>query len=245
MNEPDLFSILDCVDSTNNYAMAQAHAGLAKHGSAWFAKEQTAGKGQRGKKWESRKDENIALSIVIVPSGIPFQQSFMLSVAASLACYDFFRGLAGDKTSVKWPNDIFWSDRKAGGILIENIVQGNNWKYAVIGIGVNINQQEFNDEITNAVSLKQITNKDYDTIALAKMLYEAVMKRIDKMNTNTLSILLQEYNRHLYKLNSSVTLKKAGVIFKTEITGVKDTGKLLTSDDIFNELDFGEIEWLI
>ena len=245
MNEPELFSILDCVDSTNNYAMAQAHAGMAIHGSAWFAKEQTAGKGQRGKQWESRRGENIAISIVSMPTGLRPDQLFMLSVAVSLGCFDFFTAAAGNKTSVKWPNDIFWGDRKAGGILIENIIQGNTWKYAVIGIGININQIEFNPETANAISLKQITHKDHDIVALAKKLYEAVMKRIEGMNTYTFPSLLQEYNLHLYKLNSLVTLKKAGVIFKAEITGVKDNGKLLTAGITDNEFDFGQVEWLL
>ena len=146
MKTIEMFTVLDTVDSTNNYAMAQAHAGLAIHGSAWFAKEQTAGKGQRGKQWESRRGENIAISIVFMPTGLRPDQLFMLSVAVSLGCYDFFTAAAGNKTSVKWPNDIFWGDRKAGGILIENIIQGNTWKYAVIGIGININQIEFNPE---------------------------------------------------------------------------------------------------
>ena len=245
MNEPELFSVLECVDSTNNYAMAKAHAGLAKHGSAWFAKDQTAGKGQRGKNWESVKDESISLTIAIVPSGIPLHRSFMLSVAVSLGCYDFFYGLAGDKTSIKWPNDIFWNDRKAGGILIESIIQGNNWKYAVVGIGININQTEFRVNTKNAVSLKQITDMEHDTAALAKGLYVSVMKRINAINENAFPVILKEYNLHLYKRNSTVTLKKAGIIFKTEITGVKDNGKLLTNDDTFNELNFGEVEWVI
>ena len=244
MNEPELFSILDCVDSTNNYAMAQAHAGLAKHGSAWFAKEQTAGKGQREKKWNSRKGESIALSIVIVPSGITVHQSFMLSVAVSLGCYDFFSRVAENKTSIKWPNDIFWNDRKAGGILIENIIQGNNWKYAVIGIGINVNQMEFDSEIKNAISLKQIMGKENDTIALGKDLYKKVMKRMGTLEPDNFLALLHEYNLRLYKRNSIVTLKKAGIVFKTEITGVKANGKLLTTDDTFNELNFGEAEWM-
>ena len=245
MNEPELFSILDCVDSTNNYAMGQVHAGLARHGQAWFAKEQTAGKGQRGKQWESRRGENITISIVFMPTGLRPDQLFTLSVAVSLGCFDFFTAAAGNKTSIKWPNDIFWGDRKAGGILIENIIQGNSWKYAVIGIGININQIEFNPGTTNATSLKQITHKDHDTVALAKKLYASVMKRIEEMNTDSFSSLLQEYNLHLYKLNSLVTLKKAGVIFKAEITGVKDNGKLLTAGVSDNEFDFGEVEWLL
>ena len=86
MHEKPLFTILDSVDSTNNYAMGQVHAGLAKHGQAWFAHEQTAGKGQWGRKWETLKGENIALTIEALPSGLKIFQQFRLSMAVSLGC---------------------------------------------------------------------------------------------------------------------------------------------------------------
>jgi BirA family biotin operon repressor/biotin-[acetyl-CoA-carboxylase] ligase len=246
MNMPksQLFSILNSVDSTNNYAMAQVHAGLAKHGMAWFAHEQTAGKGQRGKKWQTGKGENIALSILLEPNGLKASQQFQISVAVSLGCFDFFNSFCKSNVFIKWPNDIYWCDRKAGGILIENVLQGNKWKAAVVGIGFNINQTIFKKELKTPISLKEITGKNYDTVKLAKQLYQHVLKRVADLQEKPFEEILTEYNTVLYKLNAAVHLKKESIVFETIIKGVNEQGKLLTTDIIDNIFDFGEIEWV-
>ena len=131
--------IIDKVDSTNNYAMGLIREGLTKHGAAYFAIEQTAGKGRRSKGWTAEKGKNIILSIVVAPDFLNIQNQFQLSVVAALGCYDLFKNYAGDNVYLKWPNDIFWNDRKAGGILIENVIKGKKWKWSIVGIGININ----------------------------------------------------------------------------------------------------------
>ena len=145
---------------------------------------------------------------------------------------------------IKWPNDIYIRDRKAGGILIENVIQGNIWKYAVAGIGININQTEFNKEANNPTSLKKITGKNFDTVELAKTLYENVLLRVNDLQIKCFADLLKQYNSNLYKLNIVVKLKKETVFFETMIKGVNERGKLLTTDIIDNEFDFGEVEWI-
>ncbi len=255
------FIILDSVDSTNNYAMANVHAGLAKQGDAYFALQQTGGKGQRGKNWHTGNGKNIALSIIAEPAGLTVAEQFKLSASVALACFDFFSTYAGDETSIKWPNDIYWRDRKAGGVLIENIigpailqksnaeklneVTGNQWKYAVLGIGININETVFDTSLKNVVSLKQITGKKFDVIALAKELHKKVLKRIGEINTLPFEKILQQYNAHLFKINSIARLKKGKVIFDTMIKGVTEKGQLYTVDTIDNFFDFGEVEWVI
>ncbi|HMX79677.1 MAG TPA: biotin--[acetyl-CoA-carboxylase] ligase, partial [Ferruginibacter sp.] len=154
--------ILEAVDSTNNYAMAQVHAGLANHGLAWFAQEQTAGKGQRGKRWQTGKGKNIAMSLVLEPERFGRVKPFLLSASIALACHAFFEKYAGPPTRIKWPNDLYWGDRKAGGILIENVYHGKNWKWAVAGTGININEDRFDPELINPVSLYQITGTQYN-----------------------------------------------------------------------------------
>src|SRR4249920_2516242 len=213
MPKAGLFNILDSVDSTNNYAMAKVHAGMANHGMAWVTNEQTAGKGQRGKTWLSEKGKNIAMSLVIEPEPFYTKQPFLLSATVALACFEFFSAFAGEETKIKWPNDLFWRDRKAGGVLIENIYHGKTWKWAVVGIGININQSKFDRSLLNPVSLKQITGKDFDTIAMAKELYDGLMKKIEGLNAGSVEKLMQNYNEQLYKLNKQVTFKKETVKF--------------------------------
>jgi len=239
------FTILDSVDSTNNYAMAKAHAGLAKHGDAFFAHEQTKGKGQRGKQWQTGQGENIAISIVIDPEPLQQQQQFYLSASIALACFDFFNKYAGDETQIKWPNDLYWRDRKAGGVLIETVLRGKDWKWAVVGIGININQVKFSNELKNPVSLKQITGKSFDAAELAKELHLLVMKRVARVTQELFDILIGEYNECLYKLNEKIRLKHNNKIIDVIINNVNATGQLLVTDTVQKLFNFGEVEFLI
>ena len=243
MTEGSFFTILDTVDSTNNYAMARIADGLAKHGMVWFANEQTAGKGQRGKSWSSEKGKNIAMSVVLEPEKLKISNQFHLSAVVALACFEFVSGYIDGETKIKWPNDLFWRDRKAGGILIENKLQGKTWKWAVVGIGININQAVFDKSLANAVSLKQITGKTFNTLDLAKELCALLMKKLNAALSP--EKLLQQYNQHLYKINELVTLRKGVTRFDTVIKEVSAQGKLITVDAIEREFDFGEVEWLL
>ncbi len=246
MPTPDnILNILNNVDSTNNYAMQKVYAGLAKPGEAYFAHFQSAGKGQRGKHWMGEEGKNIALSIVIKPSPLNITEQFYLSAAVALGCFDFFCKYAGDETSIKWPNDIYWRDRKAGGILIENVIKGKKWKWAVVGIGINVNQTIFGNELINPVSLLQITGKEYDPVELAAELHSSVLKRIESLFSAGKMQLIEEYNRHLYKLNGIVKLKKGNMVFETIVKGVDENGCLETADTIGNKYDFGDVDWIL
>src|SRR5687768_13782589 len=141
--------------------MQLIHEGMAQHGTVVFAHEQTKGKGQRNKQWISAPNQNLMFSLITEPFGLNTSQVFLLSMSVANGVQAFFNKYAVDQVKIKWPNDLYWGDRKAGGILIENIVQGTNWKHAIIGIGININQTDFGDFI-KAVSLKMIIGKAYD-----------------------------------------------------------------------------------
>jgi len=229
---------------------------MAQPGTCYFAHEQTSGKGQRGKSWATEKEANIILSIVLKPDFLqPFQQ-FQLSACIAVATRQFFDGDGGGLMKIKWPNDIYWQDRKLGGILIENIIRskpvrkdslggGGNWDWAVVGIGANINQTNFGTELKNPVSLKQITGKSFDQIALAKNLCISIGDFYEKLKNNGASAILELYNHFLYKKNEKVTLKKNNRIFSGTIKNVTPTGQLVVQHGMEEQFDFGEIEWLI
>ena len=238
------FIILDSVDSTNNYAMAMVHEGLAKHGNAYFSPDQTHGKGQWGKAWHSAKGLNLALSVVVEPHHLHISEQFHLSVAVALGCFDFFSQCAGPETSIKWPNDIYWRDRKAGGILIENVFKGTEWKFSVIGIGININQTQFDPLLKHPVSLKQITGKHFDLVKLATELHQHVLRRFAILEESSFPEMLLEYNQLLFCLNKPVRLKKGAIIFETVIKEVSGMGKLITVDSMDRVFEYGEVEWV-
>jgi BirA family biotin operon repressor/biotin-[acetyl-CoA-carboxylase] ligase len=225
--------------------MGRIADGTAGHGMLWFTNDQTAGKGQRGKTWTSEKGKNIAMSLVLEPGKLFFTNPFHLSAIVAITCFEFFSAYAGAETKIKWPNDLFWRDRKAGGILIENNYKGTSWKWAVAGIGLNINQTRFDRFLIPAVSLKEITGKDFDTIEMAKELYNRLMEKMTDPLTRDPVKIIEQYNILLYRINKTVALKKDGAIFETVIKGVSPQGRLITVDAIEREFDFGEVEWIL
>ena len=231
------------VESTNNYAMGLVHAGMAQHGTAVFAHQQTMGKGQRHREWWSAPGKNIILSLILHPFGLKTNELFLLSMAVANGVHRFFSFYAGNKTKIKWPNDIYWCDRKAGGILIENVIQGNSWKHAIIGIGININQTDFGG-FNRAVSLKEITGKTYDTVSLAKELLTFLDSSFKEMTIDA-DVVIKIYHEHLYKWKETVQLKKDNTIIEGYLKGVNMNG-MLRIETSTKEMLFkvGEVEWL-
>jgi BirA family biotin operon repressor/biotin-[acetyl-CoA-carboxylase] ligase len=238
------FIVLDSVDSTNNYAMAQIHAGTALHGTSYFAYQQLSGKGRRGKSWQTEKGKNIIMTIVLNTGFIPVYQQFQLNMGISVACCDFLSNYTNN-VSIKWPNDLYWNDSKAGGLLIENVIRGDSWQWAVIGIGLNINQDSFPAALPNPVSLKQITGETYNVVDKAKELHRDVMNRFDDLKKNGIESIFTSYNKNLYKKDQQVRLKKDNMVFETKILGVDKLGSLLTKDVMEQSFDFNEVEWLL
>jgi BirA family biotin operon repressor/biotin-[acetyl-CoA-carboxylase] ligase len=265
------FIELESVDSTNNYAFKQLHEGLAHHGTAYFAREQLAGKGQRGKSWSAGKDSSLIMSIIINPQPLSLNQQFQLSALAAVAACQLLRKYTSASVCIKWPNDLYWQDRKAGGILIENLIGGqrsdassspdrlntnrqiitandqptSQWLWAVIGIGINVNQTSFGEELRNPVSMKQITGKDFSPVELAKELCQVLDDHLRRLSTFGFEAIYSSYLSFLYKKNESVRLRKGNRAFDATIKAVSPTGRLVVQHAIEEEFDFGEIDWVI
>jgi BirA family biotin operon repressor/biotin-[acetyl-CoA-carboxylase] ligase len=237
------FTVLDSIESTNIHAMAMAHARLAGHGDAFFAREQTAGKGQRGKSWFSEPGQNIILSVVLQPEGLSPSDPFPLHAMAALGCFDLFNKYAGDETAIKWPNDLYWRDRKAGGILLESSISGETLRHVVLGIGININQVSFSPHLPNPVSLRQITGAWQDSEGLARELCQHLERRLGQLQADGMDGLLGEYNERLFGRGRSALLNVGGAVQRWTIRGVDRSGRLLVGDHGDRALDFGEVEW--
>jgi BirA family biotin operon repressor/biotin-[acetyl-CoA-carboxylase] ligase len=184
------------------------------------------------------------MSIYADPTGLNVHQQVLISFATAIACYKLLKKYAGDETSIKWPNDIYWRDRKAGGILIENVIKGNNWVAAIIGIGININQTTFGNMERQPVSLKQITGKNLNPIDIAKELCNEVEFQLDKAYNLSSDLLMQQYNEALYKKGQIIKLKKNNVVFEALIKEVNKKGNLVVEQGFEREYVFGEIEWI-
>ena len=145
---------------------------------------QTAGRGQTGNGWESEEGKNLLCSILLPPRQNLFELNMVVAVAV--------QRLLGDKFTIKWPNDIYYGDQKVAGILVENALLGNELKYSIAGIGLNVNQTEWHSDAPNPVSLKQITGKTYDLDALMQQLYEQVQQALQED-------VWAYYKAHLYR----------------------------------------------
>lgn len=233
--------VLEKVESTNNYAMGLIQKGAILSGTGVFAYEQTAGKGRRGKSWLSVPAQNILLSIAVEMKWQPVLDQFPVSVAAALACRDFISQKVKSEVRIKWPNDIFITDSKAAGILIENVIQGTLWQWSVIGIGINVNQENFEGIETEVTSLKKESGKTYDVLETGRELLEMVLKRIDDLKAGKFIQLLEEYNSHLYGRGRAVKLKKGTIVFETTIQSVSTSGQLITNDALERRFDFDEV----
>lgn len=164
------------VDSTNSY--------LSQHSeefpviSAVIAERQTAGRGQRGNSWESEPGQNATLSIICHPAAwIKPSEQFVISQVVAVAIVETLRMFMPELTrsiAVKWPNDIYVSDRKICGILIENAVQGGSLVRSIIGIGLNVNQRVFLSDAPNPVSMAQLTRTTYDVEHVARCVCSSV-----------------------------------------------------------------------
>jgi len=211
------FIILDTIDSTNNHAMKLARDGSVSDGTVFFALEQTKGKGQMNKNWTSNKGENILMSIALDCRSYQLNQQFLLSMATSLACKSVLKKYAIDGMTIKWPNDLYWRDRKAGGILIENIVIS---------------------------SLKQITGKNLDPIIIAKEICLELDHYRSLLDPEKKELLLSMYNQVLYKRNELVLFRKDSLEIKAKIKGVNMEGKLILNEQPLQLLKWGELEWV-
>ncbi len=167
------FLIFQELTSTNDYL--KRNASILPSGTVIAAFKQSAGRGQKGNSWESEPGKNSTLSLLLKKPNIAVKEQFYLSEAVSLAIVDVLEQYAhGFK--IKWPNDIYYNDRKISGILIEHSLSGEGIEHTIIGAGVNINQQVFISGAPNPVSLSNITGQLYKTVQLTEQLGEKIME---------------------------------------------------------------------
>jgi BirA family transcriptional regulator, biotin operon repressor / biotin---[acetyl-CoA-carboxylase] ligase len=234
------------VDSTNNYLKnLLSKSKPVPEGTVIMAESQYAGRGQQQNRWHSEPGKNLTFSLLLKPSFLPISLQFDLTRAISLGIINALEPLLGEKLKIKWPNDIYYGDQKLGGILIESVLQGNQIKNCVIGMGLNINQEIFPLELPDAVSLKQILHRDYDL----KLLLSEICKNIEvaylNLKSGRFDVVRKAYLERLYWLNEIQKFASKGQIFEGEIKGVRDSGLLLVSNNgSLEEYNLKEIEFL-
>jgi BirA family biotin operon repressor/biotin-[acetyl-CoA-carboxylase] ligase len=188
---------------------------------------QTAGKGQTGNSWESETGKNLLFSMILYPNQVPVNQLFLISQLVSIAIKQVLDAFT-DHIYVKWPNDIYWNEKKLGGILIENSLQGNKTKAVVIGIGLNLNQKVFVSDAPNPVSLKQITGKSLNRKHLLNLICRNILKLYGEINVEKIH---SEYAQSLYRNDGFYNFKADNLCFNARIITVHPDGQMELETD--------------
>ncbi len=236
---------LNKTDSTNKYAINLSSKSNPSDGtviSAWF---QTAGKGQNGSSWQSEAGKNLTFSIIFHPKFLPANQQFKLSQTISLGVSDFLNEYTS-QVKVKWPNDIYVGDEKICGILIQNNLSGANIHSSIVGIGININQSTFEENLPNPTSLAIKTGNQFDLEKMLAELCEKIETRYIQLRAGNHALIQKDYLHHLFRFQETALYQYPdGEIFSGKIVGVSDAGKLKIHHQKGEELfDMKEVNFI-
>lgn len=210
-----------------------------------MAESQYAGRGQQQNRWHSEPGKNLTISLLLKPSFLSISLQFDLTRVVSLGIINALGPFLGEKLKIKWPNDIYYGDKKLGGILIENTLQGSQIKNSIIGIGLNINQDVFPMEVASAVSMKQILHRDYDLEFILSEICKNIEAVYLSLRSGRYDAVRNEYMERLYRLNEEKYYRSGVSIFEGMITGVTCEGLLLVNaEGIEKKYNLKEIEFL-
>lgn len=234
---------LESCDSTNNYAATLISEGNISHGTVILADEQTSGRGQRGAEWASNSGENLLMSLVLYPDNLSVTEQFVLSEMTALSIVSFLRKI-GLSAQIKWPNDILVQNQKIAGVLIENQLKGDSVISTIIGIGLNINQQLF-DNIP-ATSIRNLQGKKMLINEVVFSLMDSFEKELEMYRKDGRSKLDQRYLDQLYGYKQLVQLEGRDGRFNGIIEGVKQNGKLIVRiEDELRDYDLKELRFIL
>ncbi len=217
---------LDEISSTNTEMKLLQQKNPLPEGSMVIAEFQTVGRGQMGNTWYSSKGKNLLLSSVLYPYSVEARDQFIISRVVSLALKRVLNRYLQDVT-IKWPNDIYWKNKKIAGILIENSLVGQHIEYTIVGIGLNVNEGAFPSELPNPVSMRQITGSELDRELLLKEVHDELFNIYNSLKRLEIAIIEKEYMQYLYRKEGVHWFTDENGRFKATIKTVLATGHLV------------------
>tara|TARA_B110000977_G_C10914813_1_gene430731 strand:- start:22 stop:768 length:747 start_codon:yes stop_codon:yes gene_type:complete len=230
--------------STNTWLMERLSTQIFPEGTLVLAMSQTAGKGQRGTSWSADLLNSLTFSLLIKPTFLPISNVYDLSVCIALAIHDCLNELRpGFK--IKWPNDIYFHNKKVAGILIENQMSKSLYQNAVVGIGLNVNQSEFLN-LPKATSLKQILGLNFPIDKVLERLCETIEARYLQLRAGKFDYLLKSYLKNMYWFNETRVFKANNEQFTAAIIGVLRNGRLVLKleDGSIHDFDIKQLSFV-
>ena len=237
---------LEQIDSTNAYLQRlQSECDIRN----WVvsADMQTAGKGMGSNSWESEVGKNLTFSLALDVSFLPAEKQFLLSEAVPLGIVEVLdKLLPVEKLSIKWPNDIYYGNRKLAGILINSTIKANMMDISIIGIGLNVNQMQFQDWPTHPISLKLIMGKEYALQPLLEQIAEHIIIKVEQLKADPTTIE-QDYLKRLFRYHTWADYEVGGKVLRLLMTGIDPFGRLQLVDEqqTFYTFDIKEIKFVL
>ena len=241
---------LDETDSTNRYLAQLCDRGPVSEYTTVRADYQTAGKGQRGNTWESERGKNLLFSFVLYPTFLEARRQFLLSQLTALAVKEALE-LWTDDIRIKWPNDIYWKEKKICGLLIENELSAEGIARSIIGIGLNVNQEIFHSDAPNPVSLQQITGLEKNPMEVltyiltyTRRFYEDLRQDEDDAMA---SLIARQYDFALFRREGWHPYEDATGRFMARLLRVEKDGRYILQDEAGKERGylFKEVQYIL
>lgn len=237
---------IQATPSTNSYLRQLLSEEKLEEGTIVITNHQTAGRGQRGNTWESEKGKNLTFSMVLHPSFIPIHEQFILSQIVSLAIKtvldEYKMGI-----TIKWPNDIYWQEKKICGILIENALSEDRIENCIIGIGLNINQKQFNSDAPNPISLTHITKKNQELEPILIAIQNHILSYYQKIKEGNRISIIEEYKQSLFRKEGFHLYSDGERTFEAQIIDIELSGHLIlrTKDKKDLKFAFKEVKYIL
>lgn len=243
-----VFLDFDTLPSTNEYAMNLLSKSKPSEGTVISTRHQSAGRGQYGSDWHSESGKAITLSVIFHPLFLNIREQFDLNMAIALGVYDCLReNCRIVDLSVKWPNDIYIGNRKLGGILIQNTISKGKITASVVGIGLNLNQHRFPNNLPNPTSILLESGVEYDRDELINQLCSYLESYYLLLKAGKIDQLRERYYKALCNFQMPAQYERAdGSRFMGIITGIEREGRLCVEneDGVVEVFGFKEIKWV-
>ena len=213
--------------STNDLLRQRVSEKSLPEGAVIYTLNQTAGRGQRGNAWLDEPNANLAFSILLQPTFLAATRQAWLNKAIAVATQNAISDFTDRPVTIKWPNDILIDEQKVAGILTEVTIKGTHLQQAIIGIGVNVNNQGFPEELPRAVSLFQVTGVREDPEKLVNQLCTHIEMAYEHLRAGQLGLIDKAYHAHLFLKGAYQLYEAKGETFVGAIEKVDEDGRLI------------------
>lgn len=232
--------------SSNSYLLDLLTKESCEEGLVVQCDYQNNGRGQMGNSWESEPRKNLMFSLLLKPTFLAINEQFVISQLVAVSIQKVLSQYASD-FKVKWPNDIYWKNSKIGGILIENSIMGARIEHSVIGVGLNVNQEQFVSDAPNPISLFNIIDKKIDIIVLMKAIVREILSQYTELVQGGDDLIRERYAQSIYRKEGHFPYEDEKGVFRAKADKVMPDGKLclITENGEQRQYYFKEVKFII